>query len=250
MVKSVLSGKKAYKIEEILKEKRFSPRIQCEIQAMCFIPGEDVPVNIANLGLYGMQIHVNKELMPGEKVRITPIKGAGILSGARYNVGSIAMKVLWSKEKKTTGNFIAGLRYDDTKKNFRESWVAFLLRKYGFTVGGSSQKRKNIRIPVNLSLSYRSIEGDIDGTGIVRDVGLGGMLIAIEKEISSNRILKFRIGPYKSLESLICNGRVLHNKFAPTSGKWITGVIFVDLDEAGSKLLNLYLSVLFNENLK
>jgi hypothetical protein len=245
-LKTVLTGKGNLPLEEIINEKRFSPRIQCEVQATCtFAGGEEYSTVVSEIGLYGIRIHMPRELKEGQMVKVTAIKGIGILAGARYSSNSIKMKVIWSKRRKMGRDHMSGLQFTDTKKSLRDSWVAFLLKKYGIIVGLSSQRRKKIRLPASLPLSFSRPGEQERFPGTMLDIGLGGMLAAMEKGVGKDEVLQFYVGPYKYFPLLSINGKILHVRFVPSMGKWVAGVIFESPGETETKLLNSYLTHLY-----
>ncbi|MDQ7823397.1 MAG: PilZ domain-containing protein [Candidatus Eremiobacteraeota bacterium] len=247
-LKNLLSGMKPFDLEEAFREKRFSPRLKSEVQGTCIIDErEEFSVIISEIGLFGLRIHIGKELKNGDIVRISAIKGIGSLSGAQYTVSSLIMKVLWCKKRKTTREYMAGLQYQDSKKNMRDSWVAYLLRKFGVAVGVSTQKRKRVRIPANLPLVLKSQAEGKEGNGAVIDMGLGGMLISSERAIPRNALFNFSIGPYKALAPLRMTGKIIHERFVPSSGRWVAGVIYERPDDMQQKLLESYLTHLHKE---
>jgi hypothetical protein len=247
-IRNILTGKKSFDLEEAIREKRFSPRMSCDVQATCVLPrGQECSAHVSEIGLYGLRIHIPIEVKPGELIRLTALRGIGILSGARYPVNTISLKVLWRKKRASHRDFMAGLQFSDTKKNLRDSWAAFLLQKFGVAVGVTVQKRKKVRIPTHLPLIFRTTKDEEKRSGAVRDIGLGGMLISTDQAISQGMILRFEIGPYKNLSVLHCPGKTLHTHFIHSTGKWNAGIIFNDLDEGQMKLLNNYLTVLLFE---
>jgi hypothetical protein len=247
-IKNMLTGEKNFNLEEAIREKRFSPRITCDVQATCTVPGgQEYSVVVSEIGLYGLRIHVAKELKLGDTIKLTALRGIGILSGARYSVNTISLRVLWRKKRKSHRDYMIGLQFSDIKKNLRDSWAAFLLQKFGVAVGVTVQKRKRIRIPTQLPLVCKNVKDELKRAGTVKDIGLGGMLISIDQMVFQGETLAFEIGPYKSLPLLHCDGMALHTHFVHSAGKWNAGIIFKSLNESQMKLLNSYLTVLLFE---
>jgi len=247
-VKNLLYGKGTFNIEEAIREKRFSPRMKCEVQALCTPEaGDDIPCIVSEIGLFGLRFHAGRELRQGDVVKVTAIKGIGILQGAKYTANTVTVKVIWCKRRKNAKDFMVGVQFSETRKNLRDSWAAYLLKKFGVAVGVTAQKRKKVRIPTSLPLSYRTGDGqEVEGAAVI-DIGLGGMLVAAESNFPEKQDLRFRIGPYKFLAPLFCDGRVVHHSFAHAKGKWIAGVVFTRLDEVQTKLLNSYLMSLLTD---
>jgi len=70
------------------------------------------------------------------------------------------------------------------------------------------------------------------------------MLMVTDKEIFKRDDLRFRIGPYKHLQGIICRGRIAHKRFMSSSKKWVYGVVFFQMNEKQSELLSRYLAIL------
>ncbi len=238
----LFKGEGALDLKQALKEKRFFPRVRCAVEARCSTEKkQNFLVSIVEFSLYGMRIYSEKKLKAGEIVDIGTLTGA--IDGAG---GAVKMRAIWCRKKPATNDYIAGLQYEDTRKNLQESWIARLLKKYGVSVGLSTQKRRKVRIPANLPLSVsfalKSIEGRIE------DIGIGGMLFTSDQSLSIHEILRFRIGPYEHMKHLFCNGKILRERFVHSSQKWVYGVVFQQMNEKQSQLLSDYLRVLCLEH--
>lgn len=242
-LKAFIKGKPTYDVKKAIEEKRYSPRIKCFIEAKCLSQDKrERNVIINEVSLTGMRLFCEEKLEAGDILTFKVIKADEVFKETERVGGSVDAKVVWSRKKRSTKEYVSGLQYDDSKENLKDSWVAFLFKKFGISVGLSNQQRKRVRfqteIPLSVALTATSFPG------IVMDMGIGGMLIATDKDIRKAPLLHFRIGPYKHLEILFCDGKVVHHQFNPEVKKWNFGILFVELPEKQNKLLNEYLTAL------
>jgi hypothetical protein len=242
-IKHIFKGEGGLDLQQAIQEKRFFPRMRCAVDARCINEkNQKFIVVVVELSLYGMRIHSEKKFRTGEIIEIGALQGP---EGSAETGYSLKMKVVWCRKKQSSKDYIAGLLYEDTRKNLQFSWIALLLKKYGVTVGLSPQKRRKIRvpahIPLSISIALQTIEGKIE------DIGIGGMLITTDKQINIKDTLRFRIGPFRELGHLFCNGKVVHVRFVQASEKWVYGIIFQEMNDRQSILLSEYLKLLIME---
>ncbi|MDQ7823396.1 MAG: PilZ domain-containing protein [Candidatus Eremiobacteraeota bacterium] len=241
--KAFISGKGVFDLKEAIEEKRFSPRVRCLIDAQVTLPsGEGIKAAVVEVSLTGMRLSCDRKLSSGALVKIAPVKGEGLLRESKFPEGAVTMQVVWSRQRKTTRDYTAGLKFADTEKNLEGSWAAYVLDRYGIAVGFSTQRRKKSRIPVELSLSIALPLQQVVGT--VLDLGIGGMLVSTDIDISKKDILGFRVGPYRHLETLYCNGKIVHQKTDAPRKSYTYGIVFTKMKEKQVSLLNSYLTTL------
>jgi len=246
-INAFLKGKSVIDIKRVSGEKRYSPRVRCLVDAQIITHGEKrLSAVIVEISLDGMRLYSDKKLLPEDKVLILHQKPQDA-SAERlpYEGGPVTMRVVWSRRKSGGKQFVSGLQYADTKKNLQDSWAASLLQLYGVSVGIASQRRKKIRISVDLPLSIALPLEMV--TGQVLDLGVGGALISTSLDVSKKDILGFRIGPYRNLETLFIDGRIAHQRYVASTRKWTYGIIFTKMTEKQSQLLNSYLTMLIME---
>ncbi|MDQ7825247.1 MAG: PilZ domain-containing protein [Candidatus Eremiobacteraeota bacterium] len=244
--KSFIKGEGAMDLRQLMKEKRFFPRIRCAVETKCTDHlGEEFSAIAVEASIYGMRIYTDRKMRPEQKIFVEAVPGKGIFSGAVTAGSGLRMKVIWCKKKPTTHDYLAGLHYEDSKKNLQASWVADLLSLYGISVGLSPQKRRKIRIPADLplgiSIALRTF------TGTIIDMGAGGMLISSDMNIHMKETLTFRIGPLGNLEQFTAEGRIIHERYVQSTRKWIYGVLFLEMNEKQQHILGNYLTALCTE---
>ncbi|GEM_PF-829445 len=249
-INAFLKGKGVVDIRKVSGEKRFSPRVRCLVDAQIITPDKKkLDAVIVEISLEGMRLYSDKKLIPEDRVMILQQKpkedAAGQIS---YEGGPATMRVVWCRKKSDGKQFVCGLQYADTKKNLQDSWVASLLQHYGVSVGVASQKRKKIRISVDLPISIAHPLEMVSGQ--VLDLGVGGALISTNIDISRKDILGFRIGPYRSLETLFIDGKIAHQRYVASAKRWTYGILFTRVTEKQSHLLNSYLTVVIGDRLE
>lgn len=241
--KNLLKVDNVLNLKQVMKEKRFFPRIRCAVDVRCIDElNQYFDGVVVEASLYGMRMYTSMKLKPEETYTVEVIGGRGVFRDEPDAGNPIKMKVVWCKKHGTTHDYLAGLHYEDTRKNLQNSWVALLLQKYGVSVGIAIQKRRRIRIPADLPLAI-SIALDTK-IGKIMDIGMGGMLIATEANVRVKEVMRFRIGPYEQLEPLFCDGRILHERYVPSTKKWVYGVLFMEMSDKQSHLLSSYLTEL------
>jgi len=246
-INAFLKGKSPVDIRKVSGEKRFSPRVRCLVDARLITPDKkEMNAVIVEVSLDGMRLYSNKRLIPEDRVMILQQKPEEASAEKIHcEGGPVTMRVVWSRKRSGEKQFVSGLQYADTKKNLQDSWVAEMLQLYGVSVGIASQKRKKVRIsadlPISIALPLEMVSGQ------VLDLGVGGALISTSLDISKKDILGFRIGPYKSFETLFIDGKIAHQRYVASTKKWTFGIIFTGINEKQSHLLNSYLTYLITE---
>lgn len=244
--KAFFKGKETFDLRKALEEKRFHPRARCFVEAIAIPPRKkELPVIITEVSISGIRLSSEKAMKPGEIVDLRALKSGGQETDGEPEAAPVKMKVVWNRRKPNSREYLVGLHYADNMKNLQDSWVAALLKNYGVSVGLVSTKRKKVRIPVDLPLSMTVGSEFIKGS--VKDLGIGGMLIESDKNINVKDKVKFRVGPYKHLQSFSCEGKLTHKRFIPSTKKWIYGALFLEMSEKQANLLSTYLTTLCTE---
>lgn len=232
------------RLEQILKDRRISPRKPCEIHGIhTFQNGSRLPLVAKDIGKRGMLIETYKRLVPGSHLLVSTTGDTRAFQRSRYDSDDVYMTVLWCR--KNDESYEAGLRFNISLERYGNSWLAFLLDKHGFSGDGADYRRSAIRVSANIPLKWRVLGGEYDRSGTVTDISLDGMLIATEKKIPARESLWLRVGPRKSLKPLICRATVIHTVHSSDSGRYLSGLCFNRLDEDQTKLLRRYLVDLY-----
>ncbi len=228
-------------IERKLRERRNSPRKPCDIYGVYTYQEErTVPLVIKDIGLYGIQVHSYKKLLPGSYLLVSARSDTRVLDKRRYETSNVYMTVLWCR--KNEEDYAAGLQFNDSLENIRKSWLSYLFIKYGLSGDAAAYKRRSLRVSAELPLTWRVLGGEKEHGGSVVDISLDGVLIAIDRNMSPRENLWMKIGPYKSLKPLVCKATVAHALFSRSQDQWLAGACFSGLDEEGTKLLRMYIA--------
>ncbi len=232
------------RIETMLRERRNSPRKPCDVHGVyTYQEKSTVPLIIKDIGLSGMQVQSCRKLIPGTYLLVSAHGDSRVLNKSGYQSGDVYMTVLWCR--KDDEDYACGLQYNETLEKLNRSWVASLLKKYGIYGQDARYKRRSMRVPAELPMTWRILGGEREHSGTVLDVSLDGVLIAVKRDLPARENLWIRIGPYKSLKPLICRASVIHTVVSRPREQWLAGVCFNGLDEDGTKVLRSYLVDLF-----
>lgn len=234
--------------KELLQEKRLSPRVRCDIEAVLYKSDDEAySGKIIDVGVSGMRLESPRNHKKGDRISVRVSRGQGLHTITKFEVDKIIVEVCWCKKKKKTSDYQLGVKYADTEKNINGSWVTFVLNKFGFTVGTSFQKRKDIRASAKLPVHFELKTGSVH-QGVVYNIGLGGVLLTCSVDIPAGSELKLKIGPYNKLPSLMCHGKVVRKKFSMKVNLWMTGVSFYNQTDPDLKLLGDYILTVLRES--
>jgi len=234
--------------KSLLHEKRLSPRVRCDIEAVLY-KSEDEAFSgkIVDVGMSGMRLEAPRTQRKGDRIFVRVTRGQGLHTITKFEVDKILVEVCWCKKKKTTSEYQLGVKYVDSEKNIKGSWVTFVLNKFGFSVGSSFQKRKEIRASSKLPVHYELKTGSVH-QGVVYNIGLGGVLLTGSVDLPAGSELKIKIGPYNKLPSLTCHGKVVRKKLSLKINLWMTGISFYNQTDQDLKLLGDYVLTVLRES--
>jgi c-di-GMP-binding flagellar brake protein YcgR len=232
----------------LLQEKRLSPRVRCDIEAVLYRSEDEAfSGKIVDVGVSGMRLESPRAQKNGDRISVRVSRGQGLHTITKFEVDKILVEVRWCRKKKKSSEFQLGVKYVDTEKNLKGSWVTFVLNKFGFMVGTSFQKRKDIRASSKLPVHYELKTGSMH-QGVVYNIGLGGVLLTGSIDLPAGSEIKLKIGPYNKLPSLMCHGKVVRKKFSLKVNLWMTGVSFYNQSDQDLKLLGDYILTVLRES--
>jgi c-di-GMP-binding flagellar brake protein YcgR len=234
--------------KDLLMEKRGHPRIRCSIDGK-IVPksGKDVEeCKIIEVGTNGMRLESVLAPKAGEIifVRIKADQGG---YDTRYKMDKVRAEVVWTRRKaKTYENYI-GAKYADTDQNIRNSFVNFILNKFGLNLGASMQRRKEVRASSKLPVYYQVGTGD-SKKGVAYNIGMGGILLTVDEDIPQDVMLNIAVGPYDRLKPLNVQGKVARKRYSQKTCHWMMGVSFINLSNDATKLLGDYVLTVLRES--
>ncbi len=234
--------------ESMAKEKRFADRRACAVDVFLIKEGkEPVPGVIRDIGVYGVRVEGNISLKKDEIVTVQALKDKGVLTKGRFKQDCVKTKVVWSRKKRTSLEFTAGLKFSDTRTNLRDSWVFALLNIYGFRINYGEQRRRAARFPTHLKLKYHEPQGYYNGWGTLVDLGKGGLSMLTNTEIPMHVTLEMELGPYQNLPIIFLKGKIAWSGFSKQQKTPIAGLEFYGLNDVQIKMLNKYLVAVVEE---
>lgn len=235
-------------INALLREKRGSPRIRCNIIASITQKGQPaVRSKVLDMGLHGMRLESESPFKQGARVDVNVEPDEGFPLTA-YKVSRVPVEVMWCQKKRNLDDlrYILGVKYMDLYRNMKDSWVAFILKKFGFDPGMTLQRRKEVRLASNLPVTYRLASGT-EGQGTIYNMGLGGVLLSCKDDPGEVSEISLVIGPIERLEPLSAQGQIRRKKFSKKAESWMIGIHFGDLKEEDVALLGKYLISLLKQ---
>ena len=232
-----------FDIDKSLSDKRFFPRIQCDLKVTYSTDGKGRKEgSIVEISLDGIRMLSVQPLKKREHLTIEACENNPELSNVRYSDKTINTEVVWCRKRRTRLDYISGLQYADEKEKLEGSFIAAMLQKYGIAVGIAQQRRRTIRIeatlPVVVKLKSKLVQG------IIKDIGIGGMLIETREKIRPAQVEGYQVGPYSNLKPLYTFGEIAYSRQVPDQKAWEYGVVFVDMNDQRTRHLNSYLAPL------
>ena len=234
--------------DELLDEKRITPRVNCSIDAS-FSSGEGAPFEgtIIVLEYTGMRCTVPMELEKGTQLQVTARKFMGGLAGQKdLRYDALQAEVVWCRKSRRALLFEAGMRFTDQPEVIAHSWVNLVLDSLGISKLKGFQQRRLIRVTSDIPVEC--IYGmNMTVRGTIVNIGLGGLKTILDIELKPGKEAIFVIGPHKKLGLVKIRGKVLRSAFARWCQKFETGVKFIEPDNNQLKTLSRYLLAVLKE---
>ncbi len=182
-----------------VENRRSQVRLACAYQVECSQEQEKWPATVVDIGLAGLGIEWQKELRPGDQLRLSYRPGGRPIGRQR-----LRCEVVWS----TPG--AAGLKFFDSEDNLRVSWIQTVLDELGFDehkIFRRRYRRARGALPVVVDLTELNEDRNVEGT--VSNIGVGGALVEISAEVPEGIGVNLIVGPYQQLPKLELFGRVV-----------------------------------------
>jgi c-di-GMP-binding flagellar brake protein YcgR len=234
--------------KDLLVEKRGHPRIKCSIDGKVVPKSgkESEECKIIEVGTKGMRIESVLSAKPGEVifVRIRADQGS---YDTRYKMDKVRAEVVWSRRKSKTYENYIGAKYADTENNIRNSWVTFLLKKFGLTSTSTMQRRKDVRASSRLPVYFKA-GSEESKKGVAYNIGMGGILLVVDEDVPQGAELTIAVGPYDKLKTLNVQGKVARKRYSEKTAHWTLGVSFINLSNDAIKILGDYVLTVLRES--
>jgi len=214
-------------------EARLTRRALVEIEALA--TGSDLkpfPITIQDVSLQGFKFLSRRRIARGELLLIKverPGRSRAAING----------RVIWVKVNKK-GQFAAGLSCAQTDVRTREDWVEFILWRTGFSVEELAQKRRSVRIPSILLVSWQ-YKDEKEGDAIGKDISLGGILLQSKEYFAQEDELNLTLRSAADGSALRLGGYVAGVRRAE-DGSFLVGVSFQKHTAASRRRLVHFIS--------
>jgi|GEM_PF-924077 len=235
-VNAFLTALRGYKHEQILAERRVSPRKPCHIRNLYACSGgQEVPLTVKDMSRRGINVLTGERLIPGSCLHIHYHGGTRVTQKYHYEPVEVCMTVLWSAEK--GGNHTAGLKFNSLPEDMAANWLAELLNSHGLSREVANYRRSNIRVPVRIPLNWRVLGSEYRHEGTVFDISLDGALIATARPVPVRENLCLITGSHDSFKPFTCRGVVVRSGFCQAERRFLSGLEFERLNDEQLALL-------------
>lgn len=234
--------------DALLKEKRITPRINCQIETEIIDENNKVHEGFAVVLEYlGMRCVAPVKFRKGSTLKIVVREFSGVLGAKRpFLHDTVNAEVVWCRKKRRTSDYYLGLRLADTCDIIDDSWVNFVLASFGITESPYMQKRKEIRVTSNIPAKCFYTRRSFT-CGIVADIGLGGLRMILNIDPGRGKDVRLEIGPYKNHALITCDARILRSRFVHSKNRFEVGAEFKDIDNRQMKKLGRYVIDILRE---
>jgi len=238
-IKEVMMGPQVS--EELLREKRSVPRVNCLIEAT-FDLGNDVSFegSVTVLEITGMRTILPRKLNPGQRVAVSVKSFTGVLVERPYHIDRVHVQVVWCRKRKGLPQFNAGMKIVEDQETVKDSWVHFVLERFGLASRAEMQKRRDVRVTSDLPVKCYFRRNSFS-PGVAYDISLGGTKMNLKIDPGMGTEVELHIGPYRSLPLLKCQGKIVRSTYNIGRQEFVEGVEFKNLDSKQMKLIGRYI---------
>lgn len=181
-----------------LAERRKLARRECYAEVVAYLINEgelaqrSIKGVVLDAGLGGLRLRCYEPLARGQ---LMALEFQEHLQGVWVN--KIRCTVLWSYRNKAKMDIIAGLAYAEDKLMMSKSWIKFVLEDIGFTPDTMHERRQTLRVKTrmdaHLFASDPALAIDMETTGTVRNLSLGGLSIDSMEPILEGRRVEIQL---------------------------------------------------------
>lgn len=211
-----------------VNERRFNIRFAADIYVQIHTASAVVEGKAINLSLAGLCVEVDSRIKAKSKVSLHSTKLGNPIDAI----------VIWCHYIKASKKYRVGLSYSSSGESFEKSWLKPALSRQGTAKGeGSSEQRKLLRVPCRYRLSVKGMSGVTYSVGELVNLSLGGCLVESEVELPLRLKVRVRTELISDQEGLRGVAEVRSCKKNSETGSYLSGLRFVDADEALIKRL-------------
>jgi hypothetical protein len=178
-------------------DRRGTLRIPCRLEARLSVGGDDVDVEIVDIGLRGMRLIIKGKIRKGSVAELHPRNGKG---------HPVQCKIQW--KQKTSGDFLSGVSFEDSKEALSKSWLFEEMKAIGMESVKTQQQRSGVRVICNTPAKLKL--GKDKREVVMIDVGLGGALIESDGEpLKKGEKVRLEFGPLEEIPRVVVNCEVV-----------------------------------------
>ncbi len=225
------------------RERRKLVRLRCAYEVKGTVGEKKFKATIVDIGVEGLKLRTGQHLKIGEKVVLAP-PGQGVSVQALPVEG----KVVWIKTTEKSYARHAGLVFTTKKEDRAKTWVSMFLKELGFNAKMVYTKRRFIRADCFLDARYHAKQVGRDVTGRVYNLGIGGMLLETNYDLTPGEPIEMEFIPPEGLPVLRVLGYPIQVK--RDGAIRLCGLEFRDLTQRQLDVLGQYLKMLLKKNFK
>lgn len=225
------------------RERRKLVRLRCAYEVKANIGEKKFKATIVDIGVEGLKLRTGQHLKVGEKVVLAP-PGQGLSVQALPVEG----KVVWIKTTEKSYARHAGVVFTTRKEDRAKTWVSLFLKELGFNPRMIYTKRRFIRADCFLDARYQAKQVGREVTGRVYNLGVGGMLMETNYDLSSDEPTEMEFIPPENLPVLRVLAYPIQVK--KEGAVRLVGLEFRDLTARQLDVLGQYLKLLLKKSFK
>ena len=222
-------------------EQRSYSRVRCDIKTRCRLldsaapgPLEGRTCDMSGSGLQ-LRFPANLQVEPGQSLELAFRNDAD-----EFNL-AIGGVVVWRRWNEKTSDFSVGVQFPALASAVREALLAVLGRSNpNLEEGDPELLRLKRYLSTGLRRTGRLFARNV--TGLVRDIGLGGMGVEAEKRYKTDSMFAASIYIETEAEPVSILARALRVSDAPVRGRWLMGMRFEAMGEKARSALRCFVS--------
>lgn len=163
---------------EFHPERRQTTRIECCYQVQCSHPGGSWEASVVDMGLGGLRLRTANGVQAGQRLTLKQNDNA---------FGEIQVEVVWARPLEGCQRE-CGVVYRCDVEAMERSWVKDALRRLGFEKSHLYERRRHVRRHTTASANLDFGSETVVAT--ILDLGLGGALVEIGRELPAGQALQ------------------------------------------------------------
>ena len=217
-------------------ERRKAVRRPCKDLDVEVVAGRNqFDATVADIGAGGLLLSCSPQVAVKVKATLTlthPDPAGG-------SAPVIQVKVAWTRVREADSTLLIGASYSDPKV-MGSSWVKAEMESVGFRGHNLREQRKVVRAKKELPATLMLSGGEIPCN--VKNIGLGGLLVQLEKPLRAGAKTTIRVADHPSLTGSTYTGSVRHLQHPFPSSPFFHGLSFESLTAEQEQALKDFIS--------